>query len=241
MSLLISMPFLLLYLHSSNGKPIQHVGSHLTRAVPSVNQDIRARSVAAGIADQVHIGTLELFCVAIASHGDHALPQVLHLLVNEIAQSGVNVPRGNAVYAGKVTPLVGQTASHVDAAGFGHVVTRLLLRKVGNVARHGGRDDKAAVALFLEVRTNGLGAVEGAVQISLNDFFPRLDAAFENAAIGCAPRIGNEGVHLAKLGNDILDQLIHRLKGRNVTLVGLDFDAVFLPQFFGVLVAAIGS
>jgi hypothetical protein len=49
------------------------------------------------------------------------------------------------------------------------------------VAGHRGRDDEGAGAALLEVVADGLGAVEGAVQVGLDDLVPGLDGAVEDA------------------------------------------------------------
>lgn len=138
---------------------------------------IRTSGVAASVADKVHIGTLQLLGIAVAAHGDHAPPKGLGLLVDEVRQAGVDVARGDAVDAGKVSPLVGQRLGQVDAAGLRDVVRGLLLREVDNVAGHGRRDHEGAVALLLEVRSDRLGAVRGAVEVRLDDSVPVLGAA----------------------------------------------------------------
>lgn len=81
-------------------------GRHLTGAVAAVNDDIGASGISASIASQVHIGTFQLFGFTVTAHGNHALPQILGLLIDEIRKSGVNVPGRNAVDTGKITPLI---------------------------------------------------------------------------------------------------------------------------------------
>lgn len=112
------------------------------------------------------------------------MPQLLHALVDKVRQARVDVAGRDAVDAGKVAPLVGQRLGHVDAAGLGHVVRCLLLREVGDVARHGGGDDQRAVTLLLEDGANGLGAVGRAVEISVDDAVPVLLGAVDDARVG---------------------------------------------------------
>lgn len=63
----------------------------------------------------------------------------------------------------------------MDAACLGNVVGGLLLREVGNVAGHRGGDDEGSGSTFLEMCANGLCAVEGSVEIGLDDFVPGID------------------------------------------------------------------
>lgn len=109
------------------------------------------------------------------------------------------------------------------------------------MTRHTSRNDEASRTALLEVRTNSLSAVECAVQVSLDDLLPFLDGALEDARVGCAARVGDETVDLAKLLDDIGDELGDRVPRADVALVGLDFDAVGLGELFGVLLAAFGA
>ena len=63
----------------------------------------------------------------------------------------------------------------MDAAGLGNVVGCLLLWVIGDMAGHGGGDDKGTGATLFKMVADSLGAVEGAVEIGLNDFIPVLD------------------------------------------------------------------
>ena len=53
--------------------------------------------------------------------------------------------------------------------------------KVGDMAGHGGSDDERAGSALLEVVANGLCAVEGSIEIGLDDFVPLLDRAVKDA------------------------------------------------------------
>lgn len=119
------------------------------------------------------------------------MPQLLDALVDEVAQAGVDVAGRDGVDAGKVAPLVGQRPRHVDAAGLGHVVRRLLLREVGDVARHGRRDDQRPVALLLEHRPDRLGAVRRAVQVRVDHAVPLLLGPVDDAGVGCGAGTNN--------------------------------------------------
>lgn len=187
----------------------------------TVNDDIGSGGVRAGIADQVHIGTLQLLGVTVATHGDHGLPQVLDLLVNKIGETGVDVAGGDAVDACEISPFVGQGSSQVKASGLGDVVGSLLLGEVGNVAGHGGGDDEASGATLLEVMADGLGAVEGSSEIGLDDFVPVLDAAVEDTGVGGSAGVGDEGVDLAEILDDVLDELVNALVVTDIAFVGL--------------------
>ena len=60
------------------------------------------------------------------------------------------------------------------------IVTGLLLGEVCNVARHGRCDDERASLALLEVVADSLGAVEGSVQVGLDDLHPVVDSAVED-------------------------------------------------------------
>lgn len=154
---------------------------HLPAGVSTVDDQIRTGGVGACVADQVHVRALELVGQAVAAHGDHVVPQGLGLLVDKVAQAGVDVARRDAVDARKVAPLVGQRPRHVNAAGLGDVVRGLLLGEVGDVTRHGGGDDQRAVALLLEHGAHGLGAVCRAVEIRVDHTVPILLRSVDDA------------------------------------------------------------
>ena len=84
----------------------------------------------------------------------------------------------------------------MDASRFGDVVGGLFLGVVGDVAGHGGGDDEGAGATLFEVVADGFGAVEGAVEVGLDDFHPVFDGAVEDARVGGAACVGDEGVDL---------------------------------------------
>lgn len=232
----------------------------LSAGVATVNDDIGTGCVGAGIGDEVDVSALELLGVTVAVHGDHAPPQVLGRLVDEVRETGVNVARGDAVDTGKVAPLVGERAGHVDAASLGHVVGGLLLGVVGDVAGHGGGDDERAVALLLEVRADGLGAVGSAVEVDLDNVVPLLGGTVNDALIGGGTGamhtlvavstfsshesrilLGNESVNLAKVGDDLVDEALDVLVLADVALVGLGLDTVILDQLLDVLVGALAA
>ena len=178
------------------------VRRRLSSTVTTVDEDICTGGVSACIADQVYISALQFFCLPIAPHWNHALPQILGILINEVGKPSIDVARGDAIDTGKVTPLVCQRAGQVDAACLGDVVRCLFLRKVGNVARHGGGNDETASSTFLEVMANGLGAVEAAREIGLDDLVPVFDGAVKNATAGCTAGIGDKGINLMTRKSD---------------------------------------
>ena len=229
------------HVHVSCREAIPVVRRFLAARVPPINHEVGARSVRARIRAKVHIRALELLGIAMAAHGDHAKPQLLHIVRDKVGQARGNIAGGDAVDARKVAPLVGQRARHVDAAGLGDVVAGLLLREVGHVAGHGARDDKGAGAALLEVRAHGLGAVEDAVEVDLDHVVPVGDAAVENAAAGRGARVGDEGVDVAEVAHHVGHQLLGAVEAVDLALVGLGLDAVLLGQLGGVLFAAGGA
>ena len=64
----------------------------------------------------------------------------------------------------------------MDAPSFGNVIGGLFLGKVGDVARHRGRDDEGSGFALAEVVAHGFGAVECAGQVGVDNFLPRLHA-----------------------------------------------------------------
>ena len=214
---------------------------HLPRRVPAINDDVGPRGVRASVAGQIHIGALELLGLGIPPQRDHAMPHLLDLLVHKVRQTRVDVTGRDAVDAGKVPPFVGERFGQVDAAGFGDVVGRLLLRVVGDVAGHAGGDDEGARFPLAEMQADGAGAVEGSGQVGADDFVPGLDAGVQDPGVGGPARVGDEDVDAAEILNHVVDQLLHILVIAHVALVGFGFDAVFLLELLGVLDAAFGT
>ena len=83
-------------------------GLGLANTVASIDDNVRPSSVGASITDEIHVSALQLLRLAIAIHWDHALPQLLGVLIHKVAQSSVNVPWGNAIDSSESTPFVGQ-------------------------------------------------------------------------------------------------------------------------------------
>lgn len=218
------------------GLYVQNSSSHaLSYAIAAIDDDVCPGGIGARIADEVHICSLQLLRLAITAQGDHRFPEVLNILRNEIRKTGVDVARGDAVDASKVSPFIGKRPGQVETASLGHVVRGLLLRIIGNVAGHGGGDDKAAGPALLEMVTNSLGAVEGTCQIGLDDLVPVLDGAVQDAAVGSAAGVGDKCIDLAEVFDDVADELGNVVVVAHVAFVCLGLDAVFLAQLFCVL------
>lgn len=213
---------------------------HLPRGIPTINDDISPRSVRTSITRQIDIRALELLSLGIAAQRDHLMPHFLHLLIHKVRKPRVDVARRDAVDAGEIPPLVRQRLGQMDAPGLGDVVRRLLLRVVGNVARHGRGDDEGARLALAEMQADGAGAVEGAREVGPDDLVPRLDGGIQDAGVGGAARVGDEDVDAAEVLDHGLDELGHVRVVAHVALVGLRFDPVLLLQLFAVLDAAFG-
>jgi hypothetical protein len=213
----------------------------LPASVTTVDDEVGTSGVCASVGSEVDVSTLQLLGITVTSHWDHAHPEVLGVLVDEVAKTGVNVPGRDTVDTGKVAPLVGQAPGHVDGTCLGDVVAGLLLWEVGDVAGHGGGDDEASGLALLEVVADGLGAVCGAVQVGLDDLVPLLDSTVEETAVGGTAGIGNKDVDLAEVGNDVLDKLLAVGKVADVALVGLGLDVVLLLEVLDVLFGTIGT
>ena len=80
----------------------------------------------------------------------------------------------------------------MDTPSLCDVVAGLLLREVGNVAGHGRCDDKRASLALLEVVADSLGAVEGSVQVSLDDLHPVVDGTVEDTRSSSTAGVGDE-------------------------------------------------
>ena len=169
------------------------------------------------------------------------MPHGLHLLVHEVGQPRVDVPRRHAVDAGEVAPLVRERLGQVDAARLGDVVRRLLLREVGDVPAHRGGDDEGARAALAEVEARGAGAVEGAGQVGADDVVPGGDGGVEDAGVGGAARVGDEDVDAAEVADHVGDELLDVGVVAHVALVGFGFGAVLILELLGVLDAAFGA
>lgn len=207
---------------------------------PTENQ-IKLTGVGGSVTDEVDVGTLQLLGITISSHWDHALPQVLGLLGDEVAETGVNVTWGYGVDTSKVTPLVGKRLGHVNASSLCNIVAGLLLWEVGDVSGHGGGDDEGSSSSLLEVSSHSLCTVEGSVQVGLDDLIPGLDGALEDATVGGTTSVGDETVNLSELSNHVLDKLLDALVVSDITLVCLDLDTVGLGELLGVLLSAGGT
>lgn len=110
--------------------------------IAPVNKYGCSRSVGRRIASKINKDSFELFGLAVAAEGNHGFPLLFRLVRNVVGQPRRNIPRRHGIDTNKVSPLVAQRLCQMYTAGFGNVVTSLLLREVGNVARHGRSDDE---------------------------------------------------------------------------------------------------
>lgn len=115
----------------------------------------------------------------------------------------------------------------------------LFLWEVGNVSRHGSSDDQASSSTLTEVQTDSPCAVECSGKISLNDLVPSLNSAVQDTRVGGTSSVGNEDIDLAKVLDDIGNELLNLSVVANVALVWLRFDAVLLLKLFRVLLSSL--
>jgi hypothetical protein len=94
----------------------------LADSVATVDDDVGTGAVRASIGGEVDVGTLELSSLRITAHGDHAVPKILSLLVNEVGETSIDVTRRDRVDTGEVAPFVGERLGQVDAASLCNVV-----------------------------------------------------------------------------------------------------------------------
>lgn len=57
---------------------------HSAACVTAINDNIRTRGVTARIANQIDISPLQLFGIPWTVEGNHAVPQILSLLVDKV-------------------------------------------------------------------------------------------------------------------------------------------------------------
>ena len=183
----------------------QHRHHPLSRSVPTINDNISPSSVRTSITRQIDIGALEFLRLGITAQRDHTMPQLLNLLIHKVRQTRINITRRDAIDASEVPPLVRQRLGQMDTSCLGDIVRRLLLREIGNVAGHAGSDDEGAGLALAEMQPDGAGAVEGPVQIGIDDLVPRLDAGVQDAGVGRAARVGDEDVDAAEVFDHVRD------------------------------------
>lgn len=212
---------------------------HLPAAVSTVDEEIGSSGVSGSIRGKVDISALQLLSKTITAHGDHAVPQLLDVLGDEVGKTSVNVSRRDGVDTGKVAPLISERLGHVNASSLGDVVRGLLLWEVGNVAGHGRSDDQRSSTALLEVGADSLGAVEGTVEIDVDDVVPGLDGAVKNTRVGGGTSVGDESINLTKLLDNVGNELCAVLVLVDLALVGLDLDSVGLRKFFCVLLTTL--
>lgn len=132
------------------------------------------------------------------------------------------------------------------------------------MARHGRRNDKGSATLLLEMGADSLCAVGSAIQVDLNNLVPSGRSSINNTCVrsgsGTAindistPRLlgkinsiwkfnilGNKGVNLAKVANDLVDAALNIIVVADVELVGLDLDTIVLHELLDVLIGALLS
>lgn len=63
----------------------------LSTAVAAVNNEVASGRVGGSVRSEIDVCGLELGGLAVAAHGDHAVPQRLGLCVDEVGQTSVNV------------------------------------------------------------------------------------------------------------------------------------------------------
>jgi hypothetical protein len=114
-------------------------------------------------------------------------------------------------------------------------VAYLFLGVVGDVTGHRSGDDKTALALLLEDGANGLCTVVHTSQVSVDDLVPVLNAGLENTSVGSLSGIGDHDIDLAKVLDNIVDELLYGSEFGDTALVGLALDTELLRDFFGVL------
>lgn len=120
---ILSVFFPLLFPSSKVASSVNHyLRSSLPAGVAAVNDDISTSGVGGSVGNKVDVSTLELLRKTVTAQWDHAVPKLLDVLGNEVGETSVNVTGRDAVDTGKVTPLVGERAGHVDAASLGDVV-----------------------------------------------------------------------------------------------------------------------
>lgn len=78
------------------------------------------------------------------------------------------------------------------------------------------------------MQTDGSGTVVNTRQIGLDDLVPLLDGRIEDTAVGGTAGVSDEDVDLAKVLDDLGDQLLDFLVVADVGLVRLSLDAVLL-------------
>jgi hypothetical protein len=98
---------------------------HLSGSVATINANVGTSGVGAGIRGEVDVCTLQLRRLCVTTHGDHAVPEILSLLVDEVRETSVDVAGRDGVDASEVTPLVGKGSGEMDAASLRDVVRGL--------------------------------------------------------------------------------------------------------------------
>jgi hypothetical protein len=106
------------------------------------------------------------------------------------------------------------------------------------MSTHTSSNNKASGPPLLKMMSNRLRTMESSIQIRLNNFIPSLDRTIQDTRISGTTSICDEGIDLAKLLDDVGDELLNAGVVADVELVGFGFHAVGLGELFGVLLAA---
>ena len=80
---------------------------HLSASVATIDEQVSSSGVRAGVRHEVDVRTLQLFSITISAHWNHALPQVLDVLGNEVRKAGIDVAWRDRVDTSEVSPFVG--------------------------------------------------------------------------------------------------------------------------------------
>lgn len=113
------------------------------------------------------------------------------------------------------------------------IVAALLLRDVGRVSAHRGRQHGHAVALRAEYEAGGTHAVVHAVKVNGADPVPVLDRVVEPACLGRHARIGNQHIQATKVVRDGSDSCLDGLVVTHVDLVGPDLHVEVVRDLAG--------
>lgn len=95
---------------------------YLHRTITPINHNIRSRGITRRIRREIQISALQLVSLALAPHGNLAVPDPLGLWRDEIADLGGHITWRDAVGTGEANPFYGKRFAEVDHACFGGVV-----------------------------------------------------------------------------------------------------------------------
>lgn len=120
-------------------------------------------------------------------------------------------------------------------AGMVSRFTLYLDREIRALARDGGE------GRIVEVMGGSVHmfTYSSAVQVSLDNLVPGLLGALEDTTIGGSTSVGDEAIDLAKVGQNVLDELLALLVLADIALVGLGLNAVLLGELLNVLLSTL--